>query len=124
MAAKRKPSSNKQNQDKQVLYISPDEDVTSIRERLAQASTPDVAIVIPPQTHLRSHVAWRLLQRRAQKRSPNQQGASVRFAPRRAWSKRGLSWWPRSGESGAMYRKSMRLATSTRGAGSVTTNPC
>jgi hypothetical protein len=66
MAAKRKPSSNKQNQDKQILYISPDEDVTSIRERLAQASTPDVAIVIPPQTHLRSHVAWRLLQRSAQ----------------------------------------------------------
>jgi len=67
MAVNRKPSSNKKNQDKQVLYISPDEDVTSIRERLAQASTPDVAIVIPPQTHLRSHVAWRLLQRSAQK---------------------------------------------------------
>jgi hypothetical protein len=66
MAVNRKPISNKQNQDKQVLYIAPDEDVTSIRERLAGASTRDVAIVIPPQTRLRSHVAWRLLQRSAQ----------------------------------------------------------
>src|SRR5436309_14144119 len=52
---------------------------------------------------------------REPKWSPNSPGASVRFPLQRAWSERGLNWWLRSGESGAMYQKSMRLATSTRG---------
>jgi hypothetical protein len=66
MAVNRKSTGNKQNQDKQVLYIAPDEGLTAIRERLAQASSHGIALVIPPQTNLRSHVAWRLLQRSAQ----------------------------------------------------------
>lgn len=66
MAVHKKSTGNNQNRDKQVLYIAPDEDLTTIRERLARVSSQGVALVIPPQTHLRSHVAWRLLQRSAQ----------------------------------------------------------
>jgi len=48
------------------LYISPEENITEIRERLGRTRAHDVALVFPPQTRLRSHVAWRLLKQRAQ----------------------------------------------------------
>ena len=66
MAVNRKSTANKRIPDRQVLYIAPEEDLTAIRERLAQATSHNIALVIPPQTNLRSHVAWRLLQRSAQ----------------------------------------------------------
>lgn len=51
-----------------VLYIDPEETVTDIRERLKQISRryTQIALVIHPQTELRSYVAWRLLQRWSQ----------------------------------------------------------
>ncbi|HLZ80484.1 MAG TPA: baseplate J/gp47 family protein [Ktedonobacteraceae bacterium] len=43
------------------IYIGPDEDLTSIRERLHKISNRHIVLVVPSQTQLRSHVSWRLL---------------------------------------------------------------
>ncbi len=43
------------------IYISPEDDVTSVRERLEKAPNRQVTLVIPAQTQLRSLVAWRVL---------------------------------------------------------------
>ncbi|GAC1397524.1 MAG: hypothetical protein NVSMB49_03430 [Ktedonobacteraceae bacterium] len=43
------------------IYISPEDDVTSVRERLEKAPNRQVTMVIPAQTQLRSLVAWRVL---------------------------------------------------------------
>jgi hypothetical protein len=51
--------------DEQTIYISPDDDLTTIRERLEQITAKRLTMVIPPQTQLRSHVAWKLLYARA-----------------------------------------------------------
>lgn len=51
--------------DEQTIYISPDDDLTTVRERLEQISAKRLTMVIPPQTQLRSHVAWKLLYARA-----------------------------------------------------------
>lgn len=51
--------------DEQTIYISPDDDLTTVRERLEQLSARRLTMVIPPQTQLRSHVAWKLLYARA-----------------------------------------------------------
>ena len=53
-------------QPEKILYISPEENVTEIRERLERTHAHDIALVFPPQTRLRSHVAWRLLKQRTQ----------------------------------------------------------
>ena|SRR5436853_4128892 len=59
-------TNKKRNPDEQVLYIDPEENLTTVRERLAHASTHYVALVIPAQTQLRSSTAWRLLHRYTQ----------------------------------------------------------
>ncbi|GCE10207.1 baseplate J/gp47 family protein [Tengunoibacter tsumagoiensis] len=51
--------------DEQTIYISPDDDLTTVRERLEKISSRGVTLVIPLQTQLRSHVAWKLLYARA-----------------------------------------------------------
>ncbi len=51
--------------DEQTIYISPDDDLTTVRERLEQIAARRLTMVIPPQTQLRSHVAWKLLYARA-----------------------------------------------------------
>ncbi|HZU70996.1 MAG TPA: baseplate J/gp47 family protein [Ktedonobacteraceae bacterium] len=51
--------------DEQIIYLSPDEDLTSTRERLEQVQARKIILVIPPQTSLRSHVGWRVLHARA-----------------------------------------------------------
>lgn len=51
--------------DEQMIYISPEDDLTSVRERLEGISTKRVTLVIPAHTQLRSHVAWKLLHARA-----------------------------------------------------------
>jgi len=43
------------------IYVSPEDDVTSVRERLEKAPNRQVTMVIPAQTQLRSLVAWRVL---------------------------------------------------------------
>ncbi len=47
--------------DEQTIYISPDDDLTTVRERLEEIPARRVMLVIPSQTQLRSHVAWKLL---------------------------------------------------------------
>ncbi len=55
--------------DEQTIYISPEDDLTTVRERLEQIPTRRVTLVIPSQTQLRSHVAWKLLYARARELS-------------------------------------------------------
>jgi len=43
------------------IYISPEDDVTTVRERLKNTPNRQVTLVIPVQTQLRSLVAWRVL---------------------------------------------------------------
>lgn len=51
--------------DEQIIYISPEEELTNVRERLERTAARRIILVIPPQTQLRSHVGWRLLHSRA-----------------------------------------------------------
>lgn len=51
--------------DEQTIYISQEDDLTTVRERLERIPTRRVTLVIPTQTQLRSHVAWKLLYARA-----------------------------------------------------------
>lgn len=50
--------------DEQIIYVSPEEELTNIRERLERVQARRITLVIPPQTHLRSHVGWRVLHAR------------------------------------------------------------
>ncbi len=50
--------------EKTTIYISPEEDLTGVRERLEKLSAHDITLVIPTETQLRSHVAWKLLRAR------------------------------------------------------------
>jgi hypothetical protein len=51
--------------DEQIIYIGPEDDLTSVRERLEGVQSKKVTLVIPANTQLRSHVAWKLLYVRA-----------------------------------------------------------
>ncbi|QBD79949.1 hypothetical protein EPA93_29790 [Ktedonosporobacter rubrisoli] len=51
--------------DEQTIYISPEDDLTNVRERLEGIPSRHITLVIPTQTQLRSHVAWKLLHARA-----------------------------------------------------------
>ncbi len=51
--------------DEQIIYLSPEEELTTVRERLERAQAQRIILIIPPQTQLRSHVGWRLLRARA-----------------------------------------------------------
>ena len=51
--------------DEQIIYLSPEEELTTVRERLERAHAQRIILIIPPQTQLRSHVGWRLLRARA-----------------------------------------------------------
>jgi hypothetical protein len=44
-----------------IIYLGPEEEMTNVRERLENTDAGYIILVIPPQTHLRSHVGWRLL---------------------------------------------------------------
>jgi len=50
--------------DEQIIYLSPEEELTNVRERLEKTQARRIILVIPPQTQLRSHVGWRLLRSR------------------------------------------------------------
>src|SRR5437763_14655043 len=52
--------------DEQTIYIGPQDDLTNVRERLERIPARRVTLVIPPQTLLRSLIAWRNLYARAQ----------------------------------------------------------
>ncbi|HYU74416.1 MAG TPA: baseplate J/gp47 family protein [Ktedonobacteraceae bacterium] len=51
--------------DEQIIYLSPEEELTNVRERLERIPTRRIILVVPTQTQLRSHVSWRLLYARA-----------------------------------------------------------
>ncbi|HEV2662429.1 MAG TPA: hypothetical protein VGU68_17620, partial [Ktedonobacteraceae bacterium] len=51
--------------EKTTIYISPEDDLTSLRERLEKISARSITLVIPTQSQLRSHVAWKLLHARS-----------------------------------------------------------
>lgn len=51
--------------DEQIIYLSPEEELTNVRERLERTQSKRIILVIPGQTQLRSHVSWRLLHARA-----------------------------------------------------------
>ncbi len=51
--------------DEQTIYISQEDDLTTVRERLENISSRRVTLVIPSHTQLRSHVAWKLLYARS-----------------------------------------------------------
>ena len=70
--------------DEQYIYLSQEEDVTSVRERLQKTPNRRIVLVVPPQTQLRSHVSWRLLHARSRElgkdisiNSPDRQIRSV-----------------------------------------------
>src|SRR5215472_18832916 len=50
--------------DEKIIYLGPEEELTSVRERLEKTDAGRIMLVIPPQTQLRSHVGWRLLHAR------------------------------------------------------------
>jgi hypothetical protein len=50
--------------DEQTIYLSPEEELTSVRERLEKTQARRIILVIPQQTQLRSHVGWRLIHAR------------------------------------------------------------
>ena len=50
--------------DEQIIYLSPEEELTNVRERLEKTQARHIILVIPQQTQLRSHVGWRLLRSR------------------------------------------------------------
>lgn len=66
MAIRKTSPDKNQDRHEQVIYIGPEENLTEIRERLAHTPAVGITLVMPPQTRLRSHVAWRLLKQRAQ----------------------------------------------------------
>ncbi len=51
--------------DEQIIYLSPEEELTNVRGRLEQIPSKRIILVIPQQTQLRSLVGWRLLHSRA-----------------------------------------------------------
>ncbi len=50
--------------DEQTILLGPEEELTSVRERLEKTQARRIILVIPAQTQLRSHVGWRLIHAR------------------------------------------------------------
>src|SRR5712692_8708029 len=51
--------------DEQIILLSQEEELTSVRERLEKAQARRIKLVLPMQTQMRSLVRWRLLHSRA-----------------------------------------------------------
>src|SRR5712692_8232992 len=51
--------------DEQIILLSQEEELTSVRERLVKTKARRIKLVLPMQTQLRSHVSWKLLHARA-----------------------------------------------------------
>src|SRR6266581_468755 len=47
--------------DEHYIYLSPEEDLTSVRERLQKIPNRRIVLVVPAETQLRSHTSWRVL---------------------------------------------------------------
>lgn len=55
--------------DEKIIYLSADEELTNVREALEKEQARHITFIIPPQTHLRSLVGWKLLHARARELS-------------------------------------------------------
>ena len=53
--------------DEQTIYISSDDDLTTVRERLEHIQARKITLVIPSQTQLRSQTVWKILYADARK---------------------------------------------------------
>ncbi|GAC1397851.1 MAG: hypothetical protein NVS4B12_01230 [Ktedonobacteraceae bacterium] len=65
MAAKKTTVKYQHHPGEQVVYIDPEENITAVRQRLEHIEAQNVTLVVPPQTHLRGQVVWKLLYVRA-----------------------------------------------------------
>src|SRR5579883_1110220 len=70
--------------DEESIYLNPEEELTSVRERLERSQARRIILIIPQQTQLRSHVGWRLIHARMRELgkellvvSPNRQVRAV-----------------------------------------------
>ena len=50
--------------DEKIIYLGPEEELTSVRERLEKTNAGRITLVIPPQPQLHSLVEWRVLHAR------------------------------------------------------------
>jgi len=53
------------HENEQIVYIDPEENITAVRQKLEHIEAQYVSLVVPPQTHLRGQVVWKLLYARA-----------------------------------------------------------
>jgi|GEM_PF-5766044 len=47
--------------EQKMIYLSHDEDLTMVRERLQRTQSRRIVLVVPAQTQLRSHMSWKLI---------------------------------------------------------------
>ncbi|TME10209.1 MAG: hypothetical protein E6I80_07010, partial [Chloroflexi bacterium] len=45
----------------QPIYLSPEDNLTIVRERLEKTANRRIVLIVPAETQLRSNVSWRLL---------------------------------------------------------------
>ncbi len=62
---KSRPPVQQHHPDEHIIYIDPEENITAVRERLEHVKNQHITLVVPPQTHLRGQVVWKLLHARA-----------------------------------------------------------
>jgi hypothetical protein len=105
--------------DEQIILLSPEEELTSVRERLEKTKARRIKLVLPMQTQMRSHVSWKLLHSRAREMgqeilviSPEKQ---IRAVAKEAGFKVAESQGsPASGKSRPGSRPGLRGKTSAR----------
>src|SRR5579872_5170895 len=51
--------------DEQIIYLDPNDELTTVREKMEEIRARRITMVVPQQTQLRSNVGWRLLHARA-----------------------------------------------------------
>ncbi|HVB61928.1 MAG TPA: baseplate J/gp47 family protein [Ktedonobacteraceae bacterium] len=47
--------------NRQIIYLSPEDDLAAVKERLQNTTARSIVLVVPPETQLRSHVVWKLI---------------------------------------------------------------
>ncbi len=51
--------------EEQIIYLDPNDELTTVREKIEEIRARRITMVVPQQTQLRSNVGWRLLHARA-----------------------------------------------------------
>ncbi len=47
--------------NRQIIYLSPEDDLAAVKERLQNTTARSIVLVVPPETQLRSHIVWKLI---------------------------------------------------------------